>query len=263
MRVITLKRRIGFLCQSPVTSAKGVSSVSNSEGIAFAGSMDNIRISVTTAEGSRSFVCTTSELAANHKITIDGTYTEAVGVTLTGTIEGVAWGEDTGVTFDFDDTNADNTSSTPGTGGGGGNGGGQLFTSVPQVGETHQGCYVLAVEDGDGQAEVTIVAATELTGFYNADATTMESNIATALATLTDGGVSGWRVPTRDEAHQVYDAKTDIGLTQTKYLFRNNADALKAFDISKDTWTIAVSSSVTLDASTVLRPVAVVTVNKE
>jgi len=41
MRVITLKHRIGFLCQSPVTSAKGVSSVSNSEGIGFAGSMDD------------------------------------------------------------------------------------------------------------------------------------------------------------------------------------------------------------------------------
>ena len=39
MRVITLKRRIGFLCDSPYGS-QSVTSVSNSEGIGFVGSMD-------------------------------------------------------------------------------------------------------------------------------------------------------------------------------------------------------------------------------
>ena len=222
-----------------------------------------IRISITTAEGSRSYVYTTGELAANHKIDIDGTYTEAVGVTLSGSIEGVAWDEDKGITFSFDDTNDADNPNNQNSGNTGGGGDGQLFSGVPQVGETYQGCYVLDVADGDGQAEVTILAATELTGFYNADATTMESNVDAALATVTDGGVSSWRVPTRTEASLIYEAKTDIGLTQAKYLFRNSSDALKAFNVTKSSFSIATTSDATLDASTVLRPVAVVTVNKE
>jgi len=110
---------------------------------------------------------------------------------------------------------------------------------------------------------VTILAATELTGYYNANTTIMESNIAAALATVTDGGVSTWRVPTRDEAHLIYDAQGSLNLSTSKYFFRNNSDELKPFDVSKSSWMNAASSNIDLDASTALRPVAVVTVNNQ
>lgn len=249
-----------------------------------------ISITISTAEGPRSFAYTTGELAANHRITIDGTYTEAVGVTLSGSIEGVAWGDDKGITFDFDSSN--DTAQSGGNGGqtgggdddgeanggetgdgatdggangsGDGGGEGELFGGIPQVGETWRGCYVLAVDDGGGAAvAVTIVAGTEPGGWYDADGSAMEAGVAAALSAVGDGGVVGWRVPVRSEAQLIYEAGPRLGLSGARYLFRDGGGALRAFDATKGSWLLASSAAVVPDGSTLLRPVAVVSVNKE
>lgn len=221
-----------------------------------------ISITISTAEGQRSFAYTTGELAANHRITIEGTYTEAVGVTLSGSIEGVAWGDDKGITFDFDSSN--DTAQSGGSGGETGGGGGELFGGIPQVGETWRGCYVLAVDDGGGAAvAVTIVAGTEPGGWYDADGSAMEAGVAAALSAVGDGGVVGWRVPVRSEAQLIYEAGPRLGLSGARYLFRDGGGALRAFDATKGSWLLALSAAVVPDGSTLLRPVAVVSVNKE
>ena len=131
--------------------------------------------------------------------------------------------------------------------------------NIPSVGSTYQGCYVLAVDDADDHADVTLLAPTELE-FYDANATTMQANIDAALATVTTGDISGWEVPTTDEAHLMYDAREAIGdLTANNYLCHSNG-TYRAFRPTDAAFT---SSPSTIKASTVLRPVVTITINKE
>ena len=46
---------------------------------------------------------TSDQLEAGYKINIEGTYTEAVGVSLTGTITGATWLGERTIRFDFDE----------------------------------------------------------------------------------------------------------------------------------------------------------------
>ena len=56
-------------------------------------------ISIMVDDSTYSYICE-KELSANHKVTIDGTYTKT-GVILTGTITGIAWGEEEIIRFNF------------------------------------------------------------------------------------------------------------------------------------------------------------------
>ena len=130
--------------------------------------------------------------------------------------------------------------------------------NIPSVGDTYLGCYVLAVNDEDDYAEVTLLSPTELE-FYDVNSTTMQTNIEAALATVTSGDISGWEVPTTAEAHLMYDAREAIGnLTAGSYLCHGGT-GYRAF---KPTDAVFTSSPSTIKASTVLRPVAVVTLEK-
>ena len=177
---------------------------------------------------------------------IDGTYTEAVGVNLTGTITGATWLGERTITFEFDES--DNSSAS----------GDDSSGELPSAGDTYKGCYVLAVDDADDHADVTLLAPTELE-FYDANATTMQANIDAALASVTTGDISGWEVPTTDEAHLMYDAREAIGnLTASNYLYHNGT-GYRAFAPSVE----AFGPINGLKTYTVLRPVATVTINKE
>ena len=127
------------------------------------------------------------------------------------------------------------------------------------MGDTYQGCYVLAVDDADDHADVTLLAPTEL-DFYDADAETMQSNIDAALATVTTGGYSGWAVPTTAEASMMYDAREAIGnLNAGSYLCLGGT-GYRAF---KPTDAAFSTSSSNVKGSTVLRPVVTITINKD
>ena len=118
---------------------------------------------------------------------------------------------------------------------------------------------MLAVDDEDDYAEVTLLAPTELE-FYDANATTMQANIEAALATVTTGDISGWAVPTTAEASLMYDAREAIGnLSAGSYLCLGGT-GYRAF---KPTDAAFSTSSSNVKASTVLRPVVTVTINKE
>ena len=212
----------------------------------------SITVRITTPSGTRSYTYSTSnELEAAYKINIDGTYTEAVGVNLTGTITGATWLGERTISFEFDENGSSATENTENTENSG--------NAVPSVGDTYQGCYVLAVNDEDDYAEVTLLSPTELE-FYDANATTMQANIDAALASVTSGDISGWEVPTTAEASMMYDAREAIGnLTAGTYLCHGGT-GYRAFKPSDAAFS---TSSSNVKASTVLRPVVTITINKE
>ena len=207
----------------------------------------SVNITIGGATKTYTYACS-DQLEAGYKINIDGTYTEAVGVNLTGTITGATWLGERTISFEFDENGSSATENTENSG-----------NAVPSVGDTYQGCYVLAVNDEDDYAEVTLLSPTELE-FYDANATTMQTNIDAALATVTSGDISGWEVPTTAEASMMYDAREAIGdLTAGSYLCHGGT-GYRAF---KPTDAAFSTSSSNVKASTVLRPVVTITINKD
>ena len=230
----------------------------------------SISVNITVGGSTQTYTySTTDQLEAGYKLTIDGTYTEAVGVNLTGTITGATWLGVRTISFSFDE-NGSNASGTNGDTGNGeanngqGNGDPSQTTNgeFPAAGDNYQGCFVLAsTTAADGlSAELTLLSPTELTGFYDTTPATMQSNIETALSTVTSGGISGWEVPTTAEATLMYEAREAIGdLTANNYLCHSNG-TYRAF---RPTDTAFTSSPSTVKSSTVLRPVATITLTKD
>ena len=214
----------------------------------------SVNFTIGGATKTYTYACS-DQLEAGYKINIDGTYTEAVGVNLTGTITGATWLGERTITFEFDES-SNTSASSKSSGKSGDDDSGEL----PSAGDTYKGCYVLAstvAEDGES-AELTLLAPTELE-FYDANATTMQSNIDAALATVTTGDISGWEVPTTAEATLMYNAREAIGnLTASNYLYHNGT-GYRAFAPSAE----AFGPIYGLKTSTVLRPVATITISKE
>lgn len=215
----------------------------------------SVNFTIGGATKTYTYACS-DQLEAGYKINIDGTYTEAVGVNLTGTITGATWLGERTITFEFDESS--NTSASSKSSGNAAENN-DNSDNIPSVGDTYQGCYVLAVNDADDYAEVTLLSPTELE-FYDANATTMQANIDAALASVTSGDISGWEVPTTAEAHLMYDAREAIGnLTAGSYLCLGGT-GYRAF---KPTDAAFSTSSSNVKGSTVLRPVVTITINKE
>ena len=212
----------------------------------------SVSVNITTGGATKTYTYSCSDqLEAGYKINIDGTYTEAVGVSLTGTITGATWLGERTISFEFDED------GTNGTNGNDPSEPNNSSSDIPAVGDTYQGCYVLAVNDADDYAEVTLLSPTELTGIdYTTD---MQTHIDAALATVTDGDISGWEVPTTAEAQLMYNAREAIGnLTANSYLYHNGT-GYRAFAPSAE----AFGPINGLKTSTVLRPVVTITINKE
>ena len=217
----------------------------------------SISVNITSGGTTKTYTYSCSDqLEAGYKIHIDGTYTEAVGVALTGTITGATWLGERTIRFDFDESGSSAVENNN-NGGDNNNDNPNNQDNFPAVGSTYQGCYVLAVNDADDYAEVTLLSPTELTGIdYTTD---MQTHIDAALATVTDGDISGWEVPTTAEAQLMYNAREAIGnLTANSYLYHNGT-GYRAFAPSAE----AFGPIYGLKTSTVLRPVATITINKD
>ena len=212
----------------------------------------SISVNITSGGTTKTYTYSCSDqLEAAYKINIDGTYTEAVGVNLTGTITGATWLGERTISFEFDENGSSATENTENTENSG--------NAVPSVGDTYQGCYVLAVNDEDDYAEVTLLSPTELE-FYDVNSTTMQANIDAALAAVTSGDISGWEVPTTAEASMMYDACEAIGNLSAGSYLCHGGTGYRAF---KPTDAVFTSSPSTIKASTVLRPVATVSITQD
>ena len=215
----------------------------------------SISVNITIGGATKTYTYSCSDqLEAGYKINIDGTYTEAVGVNLTGTITGATWLGERTISFEFDENgsngvNGDDPSepTQPNS----------PSSDIPSVGDTYKGCYVLAVDDADDYAEVTLLSPTELTGIdYSSN---IQASTDAALSTVTDGDISGWEVPTTDEARLMYDAREAIGNLTANYYLYHNSTGYCAFAPSAE----AFGHISGLKISTVLRPVATITINKD
>lgn len=209
-------------------------------------SVDNSTITVTIGSTPYAHTCS-SPFEANHQITISGTYNEpATGpanVTLTGTINGVAWDADTDVTFDFGPEEANSNPSTP-------------SAEVPAQGSTYLGCYVLSVSGND----VTLLSPNEKSGVINgSDSTTKQiEDINSELGSWTVSDVTSvWRLPTHSEMEIIYNNRSTLGIGggAKMYLYLENS-TLKVFSINKDSYSTNGNPS----SANYLRPVTTITI---
>ena len=214
----------------------------------------SISVNITIGGTTKTYTYSCSDqLEAGYKINIDGTYTEAVGVSLTGTITGATWLGERTISFEFDESGS--SASEPETPGNPDNP--ETPTSdFPAVGDTYQGCYVLAVTEIDEtSAELTLLAPTE-------QAATTTGNADAALAALGAVGISDWAVPTKAQM-QLVEAKLlsdDALRAGQKYLYRKSNDGLgyRTLGAAETAWPTANTTDTYR-----LRPVAVVSVTTE
>ena len=159
-------------------------------------SVDKPTITITIDNTSFSYNCAT-EMTANHKINIEGTYkpatvTTPTEVTLTGTITGATWEEEKAIDFNFGE--GTNEQETP-------------AASVPKVGEIYQGCYVLAV-DGN---KVTLLSESETEIEKTGGDSQVTERINSALTSFNSNNTIGtWRLPNKSEATKIINQQTSI-----------------------------------------------------
>ena len=210
----------------------------------------SVSVNITMGGTTKTYTYSTSdELEAGYKINIDGTYTEAVGVNLTGTITGATWLGERTISFTFDE----NGSSTSGNDNNGGNGGDSQ--DFPSVGDTYQGCYVLAVtvEDDGLSAELVLLSPNEQT-------VTSASDAESALASLGVDGISDWTVPTKAQMDAFAAARNDVTPAPAggNYLYKNNNGNYCQYTLAT-----GATGSANYITGINLRPVAIVSITKD
>ena len=218
----------------------------------------SVSVNITIGGTTKTYTYSCSDqLEAGYRINIDGTYTEAVGVNLTGTITGATWLGERTISFTFDESGSStsepsepNEPSDPSEPS-------EPSSDFPAVGDTYQGCYVLAVtvDDGGESAELTLLSPNE-------QAATTTGNADAALAALGAVGISDWAVPTKAQM-QLVEAKLladDASLAGQKYLYRKSNDGLgyRTLGAAETAWPTANTTD-----SYRLRPVAVVSITKD
>lgn len=175
-------------------------------------SVGNATITIRMTKGettnSYSYTCTEA-FAANYKINIDATFTGAT-FNLTGTITGATWAGERTITFEFDETNSTNSGNNdPGNNDPGNNNNNDALDGpAPTVGSNYNGTYVLrAVDNGDNTTTVTLMSPTQTTGlsFTANDQESISTAVSEAIAGLAVAGISGWRLPTKDELKYIND----------------------------------------------------------
>ena len=214
----------------------------------------SVSVNITIGGATKTYTYSTSDqLEAGYKINIDGTYTEAVGVALTGTITGASWLGERTISFTFDENGANGTNGNnepdPNNN--------TAATDYPAAGSTYQGCYVLAADVADdGQsAELTLLSPSETVCVGT------EAAVTAALTTLGTAAVSGWELPTKSQM-QLVEAKLlsdDTSLSEAFYLFRKSDNGIGYHKLGGTSWTTVPNTTTAYR----LRPVALVTVAKE
>ena len=218
----------------------------------------SVSVNITIGGTTKTYTYSCSDqLEAGYKINIDGTYTEAVGVNLTGTITGATWLGERTISFEFDESGSSTSEPSEPNEPSDPSDPSEPSSDFPAVGDTYQGCYVLAVtvDDGGESAELTLLSPNE-------QAATTTGNADAALAALGAVGISDWAVPTKAQM-QLVEAKllsNDASLAGMKYLYRKSNDGLgyRALGADETSWPTASTT-----ASYRLRPVAVVSITKE
>ena len=210
----------------------------------------SVSVNITIGGTTKTYTYSTSDqLEAGYKINISGTYTEAVGVNLTGTIMGATWLGERIISFDFDESGSSTSGpeipDTPNN----------PEDDIPAVGDTYLGCYVLSVTDTGADVDVLLLSPDETTCLAT------EMNVANALENCGAADVDDWAVPTKEQM-QLVETKLladDEELAGERYLYRKTSGALGYHTLGdENSWSTANEST-----TYCLRPVAIVTISKE
>ena len=213
----------------------------------------SVNFTIGGATKTYTYACS-DQFEAGYKINIDGTYTEAVGVNLTGTITGATWLGERTISFEFDENGSSTSGNNDNNGGGNNNNDNpNNQENFPAVGSTYQGCYVLAVTTIDANsAELTLLSPNEST-------VTSASNANAALATLGVDGISDWSIPTKDQIDAFYAAKDDItpAPDRQRYLWQDGTTMKQRY------MSDGSDSNANFNYAIFLRPVATVSITKD
>ena len=240
------------------------------------GASATITINMTDNEDqikSYSYTCS-DELKANYKIKINGTYSERIGVELSGTITGAEWAGEEEITFDFDengsepispdDITPDDEEDNP-----------VISETAPEVGSFYQDkYYVLKSESANGKTNVTLMTTEETDNVIDREIAVpneqddVRTAVDAAIAELTaDSGIEGWRLPTIEEMKYIAENFTNIQdnfynngkqlilAGNSDYYFMMNAGEISSFSFNSK----AGTENTQLNSNTLLRPVTVVT----
>lgn len=177
------------------------------------------------------------ELLANHKYNLEGTYTEPLGVTITGSITAQAWDSSvTGIAFDFDESNSTNSSSTddPSSGNDNPSSGTGDPSQVPVAGETYKGCYVVSVNTEAHSA--VLLSPTDKTNYTQDGLNKILPYLNSDLASWPSvSGVTGtWRIPTVEEV-RIFAFTSDLmdNVTNFKILYCYNSAILNSIKVKR------------------------------
>lgn len=190
-----------------------------------------IAVNITTANGTSTYSYNTSEqLEASGKFNIQGTYTEAIGVTLTGTITGAKWKSEKTISFEFDESGSQTADPNRGENNDNNDDTDDIITgTIPEVGSTYQTCYVLAVTDKGSYSEVLLLSPNQIPPLAGGekDAEALEK-IQIALSEWEDENLSGWRLMTDTEAtiavHMTNIPNIGPASNGNDYLYLNSSD---------------------------------------
>ena len=214
----------------------------------------SVSVNITIGGTTKTYTYSTSDqLEAAYKINIDGTYAEAVGVNLTGTITGATWLGDRTISFEFDENGSNAAENNDNNSGDNNNETPNNQDNFPAAGDTYQGCYVLAVTTIDANsAELTLLSPNEST-------VTSASNANAALATLGVDGISDWSIPTKDQIDAFYAAKDDItpAPDRQRYLWQDGTTMKQRY------MSDGSDSNANFNYAIFLRPVATVSITKD
>lgn len=160
-----------------------------------------VKVTMTLNNTNTSFTYSSSQtLEANHELTITGSYTGNAGeFTMSGMFTGAVWGDPTNISFTFNESGAEDAGSSQGSGGSSGS-----DEAVPEKNTWYKDCLVFkTAEDGD-QIVVTLIHRNEVEiSTEGKSVGDVEAEINAALPNFTIAGITGWRLPTQAEAHDI------------------------------------------------------------
>ena len=218
----------------------------------------SVSVNITIGGATKTYTYSTSDqLEAGYKINIEGTYTEAVGVSLTGTITGAEWLGERTISFEFDENGSSASGDNPSSGNDNPSNGGNNPSNFPAAGDTYEGCYVLAstvANDGES-AELTLLSPNEKK--YNNVAGISLDYLQTKAAEQGTDGISGWRLMTTAEAQLLQAAHTAMEIDGTRSYVIDDDGTPKQILMSNGTVSTLSNGDV------YIRPVATVTINNE
>lgn len=215
----------------------------------------SIVVYFTRGDNTKSYAYTASEpIEANHHFTVEGTYTEAQGVSLVGVLSGTEWGEDRTITFDFDETNVSS---------GGGNN--NPSSTAPVAGSAYDGYYVVSVDDTHRTAVLLAKNTVSYTANNNYSQAQWKTALNNAMSTLVKPSVapteSAWRVPTLAECSIFIvdeSVTTYTGNDSPMYFCLKNDDLVRVYaEKSNNTYTVSDVASIYTGLK--LRPVIDIT----